>query len=119
MPSINLKTEVPGPKSKAMLARRVAAVPTGLGKATEVVVERAENALKLIGDLYLARVHAAASERFYLREWEASINRKLDIVEDFYQLLTDRVRNTQSHTLELIIILLILFEIMMAIFRAD
>jgi hypothetical protein len=84
-----------------------------------LLAERAENALKLIGDLYLARVHAAASERFYLREWEASINRKLDIVEDFYRLLTDRVRNTQSHTLELIIILLILFEIMMAIFRAD
>jgi 4-aminobutyrate aminotransferase/(S)-3-amino-2-methylpropionate transaminase len=45
MPSIDLKTEVPGPKSKAVLARRVAAVPTGLGKATEVVVERAEGAL--------------------------------------------------------------------------
>jgi 4-aminobutyrate aminotransferase/(S)-3-amino-2-methylpropionate transaminase len=45
MPSIELKTEVPGPRSKAMLARRVAAVPTGLGKATDVVAERAEGAL--------------------------------------------------------------------------
>ena len=45
MSSIQLKTEVPGPKSRAMLARRASAVPTGLGKATEVVVERAEGAL--------------------------------------------------------------------------
>src|SRR5512139_1288233 len=45
MASIDLKTEVPGPKSRAVLARRAAAVPTGLGKATEVVVERAEGAL--------------------------------------------------------------------------
>ncbi len=45
MSSIQLKTEVPGPRSKALLARRVAAVPTGLGKATDVVVERAEGAL--------------------------------------------------------------------------
>ena len=43
--SIQLKTEVPGPKSRAMLARRASAVPTGLGKATDVVVERAEGAL--------------------------------------------------------------------------
>ena len=45
MASIDLKTEIPGPKSKALLSRRAAAVPTGLGKATEVVVERAEGAL--------------------------------------------------------------------------
>jgi 4-aminobutyrate aminotransferase/(S)-3-amino-2-methylpropionate transaminase len=45
MASIQLKTEVPGPKSKAVLDRRAAAVPNGLGKATEVVVERAEGAL--------------------------------------------------------------------------
>ena len=45
MPSIQLKTEVPGPKSRAMLARRASAVPTGLAKATDVVVERAEGAL--------------------------------------------------------------------------
>lgn len=42
---IELKTEVPGPRSREMLARRAAAVAAGLGKATDVVVERAEGAL--------------------------------------------------------------------------
>ena len=77
--------------------------------------ERVENVLKLIGDLYLARVHAAATERFYLPTWQAAISGKLEIVGDFYQLLTDRVRTAQSQTLELVIILLILAEILMAI----
>ena len=45
MASIQLKTEIPGPRSKALLARRLTAVPNGLGKATDVVVERAEGAL--------------------------------------------------------------------------
>jgi hypothetical protein len=82
-----------------------------------VLAKRVENALKLIGDLYLARLHNAATTRFYLPDWEAAISRKLDIIANFYQLLTDRVRSAQSHTLELVIIALIFAEILMAIFR--
>ncbi len=82
-----------------------------------VLAKRVEGALKLIGDLYLARVHNAATTRFYLPDWEAAISRKLDIIANFYQLLTDRVRTAQSHTLELVIIALIFAEILMAIFR--
>jgi 4-aminobutyrate aminotransferase/(S)-3-amino-2-methylpropionate transaminase len=45
MSYIRLNTEIPGPKAKQLLARRAAAVPSGLAKATDVVVERAEGAL--------------------------------------------------------------------------
>jgi 4-aminobutyrate aminotransferase/(S)-3-amino-2-methylpropionate transaminase len=45
MASIKLVTDVPGPRSRGMLARRAAATPDGLGRATDVVVERAEGAL--------------------------------------------------------------------------
>ena len=45
MGAIRLQTEIPGPKSREVLARRAAAVAGGLGKATEVVVDRAEGAL--------------------------------------------------------------------------
>jgi 4-aminobutyrate aminotransferase/(S)-3-amino-2-methylpropionate transaminase len=45
MSYIRLNTEIPGPKAKQFLARRAAAVPAGLAKATDVVVERAEGSL--------------------------------------------------------------------------
>jgi 4-aminobutyrate aminotransferase/(S)-3-amino-2-methylpropionate transaminase len=45
MKSIELKTEIPGPKGREILERRGRAVPSGLAKATEVVVERAEGVL--------------------------------------------------------------------------
>jgi hypothetical protein len=76
-----------------------------------LLAERVDNALKLIGDLYLARVHDAASERFGIAAWDAAISRKLDITGNLYQLLTDRISNAQGQTLELIIIILILIEI--------
>ncbi len=45
MSYIRLNTEIPGPQAKQLLARRAAAVPSGLGRATDVVVERAEGSL--------------------------------------------------------------------------
>ena len=42
---INRVTEIPGPKSRALLDRRAAAITKGLGKSTDVVVDRAEGAL--------------------------------------------------------------------------
>src|SRR5215813_9929289 len=44
MSVIQLKTEIPGPKSRALAARREAAVPRGLSHATPVYVARAQGA---------------------------------------------------------------------------
>jgi len=45
MTHIQLKTALPGPKGLAALERRKNALPSGLAKSTEVVVEKAEGAL--------------------------------------------------------------------------
>ena len=44
MGTIQLKTPIPGPKSRALAARREAAVPRGLSQATPVYVARAQDA---------------------------------------------------------------------------
>ncbi len=44
MPTINLITEVPGPKSRALAARREAATPRGAAKASLIGIERAHGA---------------------------------------------------------------------------
>jgi 4-aminobutyrate aminotransferase/(S)-3-amino-2-methylpropionate transaminase len=43
--SIQLKTELPGPKSRELIARREASMPAGYGKATNIAVRRAHGAL--------------------------------------------------------------------------
>lgn len=42
---VRLTTPIPGPRAQAMLARRAAALPAGLGRATDIVVERAHDCL--------------------------------------------------------------------------
>jgi hypothetical protein len=81
---------------------------------SSLLAERVHNALNLFGDLYLARIHNAAAQRFSLQAWEDAIDRKLNIAAELYQLLTDRIGVAQGQTLELVVILLILIEIVMA-----
>ena len=45
MATIQIRTPVPGPRGKAILDRRAAAMPTGLGRSTDIVVERADGAV--------------------------------------------------------------------------
>jgi 4-aminobutyrate aminotransferase/(S)-3-amino-2-methylpropionate transaminase len=45
MAGIHLQTEIPGPNSRALVARREAATPRGAAKATTIAVERAEGAV--------------------------------------------------------------------------
>ncbi len=44
MATIQIRTEIPGPKAKNLLERRARAVSSGIGRATDVVVERAHEA---------------------------------------------------------------------------
>src|SRR5690606_8071056 len=44
MPTINLITEVPGPKSRAIAARREAATPRGAAKVSSIVITEADGA---------------------------------------------------------------------------
>jgi hypothetical protein len=74
--------------------------------------ERVGNALKLVGDQYLARVYRATSQRFRLGEWNAGILRKLETIESVYQKLQDRSHIARAEALEWIIIALIAFEIL-------
>lgn len=44
-PGIHLRTEIPGPKSRAIVARRDAATPSGAAKLTQIAIERAHGAI--------------------------------------------------------------------------
>jgi len=75
-----------------------------------ILFERVNNALKLIGDPYLARVYRLASQRFRLGEWNAGILRKLEALESIYEKMSDRATTTRMEVLEWIIIVLIAAE---------
>lgn len=78
-----------------------------------LLFEGVNNALKLVGDQYLARVYRLASERFHLSEWDASILRKIQTLESIYQKTSDAAASRRMELLEWIIIILIALSIAM------
>lgn len=82
-----------------------------------LLYEAVENALKLLGDQYLARVYSLASDRFHLPEWNSSIRRKLDTLDSIYQKLSDTAAQRRSTTLEVVIVALILIEVILGIWE--
>jgi uncharacterized Rmd1/YagE family protein len=70
------------------------------------------NALKLVGDQYLSRLYTLVSSRLHLRDWDASIVRKLQTIGGTYEKLADRATARRLEVLEWIVILLIASEIL-------
>ncbi|HBA83905.1 MAG TPA: hypothetical protein DCZ95_07425 [Verrucomicrobia bacterium] len=78
-----------------------------------VLFERVSNALKLLGDQYLARVYRLAAQRFHLAEWNSGILRKLEAIDSLYEKMNDRNATLRLEILEWIVIILIALEIVM------
>ena len=89
---------------------------TRVADITEVV-ERAENALKIMDDVYLARVYGAALELFRATAWRQGIERKLQIFRDTYSMLSAEAQGARAELLEIAIVLLFVFEIVLGFFR--
>jgi hypothetical protein len=81
-----------------------------------MLFEGVNNALKLLGDQYLARVYRLASQRLHLEEWDASILRKLHTLDSIYAKIADQATNRRMETLEWIIIVLIALSILLPFF---
>jgi hypothetical protein len=79
------------------------------------MIERLENAVKIVGDLYLARLYRSAVKRFRLPAWQDDVLRKQKLVADVNALIGDAADTSRSELLEMAIILLIVFEIVAAL----
>jgi len=80
-------------------------------------IERVENSIRIVGDVYLARVYEAAVSQLRIGPWKEQVTRKLRLLNQTYELLKGEVDTARSLTLETMVVLLIVFEVVMAALR--
>ncbi len=98
-------------KRFADLARRL---HTMVAEVTELT-ERVDNALQVTEDVYLARIYTAALELFRVPAVNAAVDRKLSIIRDTYSALYDESSASRTELMEVLIIILIIAEIVIAL----
>lgn len=77
-------------------------------------IERVENSLRIVGDVYLARVYEAALAQLRVDRWQAQVTRKQRLLEKTYELLKGEVDTGRALTLEAMVVVLIILEILVA-----
>ena len=74
------------------------------------------NITKFFGDWHLARIYQTISARFHLADWHRSIDEKLKVLDDLYQLLRHDQSNRWMLMLEAAIVLLFILDIVKSVF---
>ena len=117
LPHMYGRVEAARRRFRGLGRRRYAALAhqlyTLVAEVTEIT-ERIDNALKVTEDVYLARIYGSALELFRTRTWGAAVDHKLAIIRDTYSALYDDAATARAELLELTIVLLIVFEVILA-----
>jgi hypothetical protein len=77
------------------------------------VTDRTENALKIVGDIYAARVFTLVAARLGLGRWKQSIEEKLKTLDDIYRFAVEQVTISRGQFLELTVVLILVLELIL------
>jgi uncharacterized Rmd1/YagE family protein len=79
------------------------------------ITEKIDSALKVTEDAYYAKIYLAALRLFRVKDWEDSIEKKLDIASNTYDMLCQSIANKRSEMLSVVIVILIALELVIFI----
>jgi len=79
------------------------------------LVEDMRNILKFTGEWYLGKLYRISSERFRISDWLALVDKKLGQLQELYGMAMERIDVHRTATLEFLIVLLIVIEVILAI----
>jgi hypothetical protein len=75
------------------------------------ITDRTENALKIVGDIYAARVLALVGARLGVERWKASVEEKLKTLDDIYRFVVEQVSISRGQFLEIVVVVILVLEL--------
>lgn len=95
------------------LSRRIMQIFVDVSK----ISERIDNSFTFLGDTWLARIHRATVTEFGIPHWQRQLRNKLEVLRQINQLLVDQITSQKSLNIEVAVAVLIMLEIILALFR--
>lgn len=77
------------------------------------LTDKTENALKIVGDVYAARLFTLVAARLGLDQWKENVRGKLKTLDDIYRFAVEQTAMARGELLELTIVLILMFELVL------
>lgn len=90
-------------------ARRVHSLFIDVNELTD----KTENALKIAGDVYAARLFNLVATRLGLEQWKGNVREKLKTLDDIYRFAVEQTAMARGELLELAIVLILILELVL------
>ena len=75
------------------------------------LVERSENSLRLLGDMFYARAYKMISARIGLNDYRHLVDEKLKTAGEMYEFLVDQFNHQRAFLLEAIVVLILIIDL--------
>ncbi len=80
-----------------------------------VIVERLEDSIKLVGEAYFSEMYNLLVDKLDLKNWQESIARKLNIIQDVRSVYQNQIDAIREDLLSVLIIILIFIELVIGL----
>ena len=77
------------------------------------LTDRTENALKIAGDVFTARLYTLTAARLGLDHWKGNVQEKLKTLDDIYRFAVEQTAMTRGELLELMIVAILVLELVL------
>lgn len=77
------------------------------------LTDKTENTLKMVGDVYAARLYTLVAARLGLAQWKRSLDEKLGTLDAIYRFTVEQVQLSRANLLELLIVLILVLELVL------
>jgi hypothetical protein len=75
------------------------------------LTDQIENAVKIVGDIYSARLFGLAAARLGLDAWKKSVDDKIKTLDEIYRFAVEQTGMSRANFLELVIVLILVLEL--------
>ena len=99
-----------GTLARWRLAREATRLHTVLLEVTELT-ERADNAIKFLGDMFSARLYRLAATKVGVLDYKNLVTQKLRTAEELYRFMVDQFHQGRAFVLELAVLVILVIEL--------
>lgn len=99
-----------GPLARWKISREASRLQSVTVEVTELV-ERVDNSIKFLSDMFSARLYRLAANKIGVPDYKGLVNQKLHTAEEQYRTLVDEFQVSRAFVLELMVVIILVIEL--------